>query len=200
LLGFVLAVIVLVFVPGPNTIIILAHSLGGGRKAGFATLAGVETGTLFHTIAAALGFSALLSASPLAFSIVKWAGVVYLAVIGIKTILEPPPDLANAEALPYPVAYRRAVVTNVLNPKVALFFLAFLPQFVRPEQGHVFLQFITLGLVVSAIGIVNGVMLTMLASSLAGWLRRHSGFRRWQQRVVGAILIGLALLLTFNKH
>jgi threonine/homoserine/homoserine lactone efflux protein len=191
---------VLVLVPGPNTIIILAHSLGGGRKAGFATVAGVETGTLFHTIAAALGLSALLSASALAFSIVKWAGVIYLAVIGVKTILEPPPDLANAEAVAYPVAYRRALVTNVLNPKVALFFLAFLPQFVHPERGHLFLQFLTLGLIVSAIGIVNGVMLTLLASSLADWLRKHRGFLRWQQRVVGMILIALALLLTFNKR
>jgi len=87
-----------------------------------------------------------------------------------------------------------------LNPKVALFFLAFLPQFVRPERGHLFLQFITLGLIVSAIGIVNGLMLTMLASSLAGWLRGHVGFRRWQPRIVGMILIGLAVLLTFNKR
>ena len=200
MLGFVLAVLVLVLIPGPNTIIILAHALGGGRKAGFATVAGVETGTLFHTIAAALGLSALLSASAIAFSIVKWAGVIYLAVIGIKTILEPPPELANAEAVRYPVAYRRALVTNVLNPKVALFFLAFLPQFVRPERGHVFLQFVTLGLIVSAIGIVNGVMLTLLASLLADWLRRHRGFRQWQQRVVGAILIGLAAILTFNRR
>jgi len=183
MLEFVLAVIVLVFIPGPNTVIILAQTLGGGRRAGFATIAGVELGTMLHTMAAALGFSALLSASPVAFAIVKFAGVIYLAIVGVRTMFEPPRQIDATKSRPF----RRAFITNVLNPKVAVFFMAFLPQFVRPERGHVFLQFVILGLIVSAVGIVNGLILVMSAFSF-----------HLDKRIVGAILIALAVLLALR--
>jgi len=186
MLEFVLAVIVLVLIPGPNTVIILAQTLGGGRRAGFATVAGVELGTLMHTMAAALGFSALLSTSPVAFAIVKFAGVIYLAIVGVRTMFSPAPAVGRAEARPY-TAFRRAFITNVLNPKVAVFFLAFLPQFVRPERGHVFLQFVMLGLIVSAVGIVNGLILVFAAFSF-----------QIDRRIIGAILIALAVILALK--
>jgi threonine/homoserine/homoserine lactone efflux protein len=160
----------------------------------------VETGTLFHTIAAALGFSALLSASPLAFSIVKWADVVYLAVIGIKTILEPPPDLANAEALPYPVAYRRAVVTNVLNPKVALFFLAFLPQFVVPGRGPIWSQTLALGLVYIVLGLCSDSMYALIGARLGTRFGGRTARLRATRYAEGGILVGLGVLTLALPH
>jgi len=194
LLGFLAAVMVLVLVPGPNTMIILAQGLSG-RAAGLATVAGVELGTMVHTLTAALGLSALLAASPLAFNMVKFAGVAYLAIIGIRTILQEAPQIAGRSNLPVPIAFRRALVTNLLNPKSALFFLAFLPQFVRPARGHVFLQFVLLGMTVSMVGIIFGSTFAIGAGAVAGWLRRHPSFARQQQRVSGGILVTVAIWL-----
>lgn len=193
-LEFVGAVVVLVLVPGPNTIIILAHGLTG-RINGLATVAGVELGTLFHTLAAALGLSALLMTSRFAFNAVKFAGAGYLIAVGIRTMMQPPPQLAGPSLLRPAVAFRRALFTNVLNPKSALFFLAFLPHFVRPEHGHVFAQFMLLGMTVSLVGICIGSTLALTAGSLSRWLERHSAFGRWEQRLMGAALIGLAIRL-----
>ena len=194
LLGFLAAVMVLVLVPGPNTMIILAQGLSG-RAAGLATVAGVELGTMVHTLTAALGLSALLAASPLAFNMVKFAGVAYLAIIGIRTILQEAPQIAGRSNLPVPIAFRRALVTNLLTPKRALFFLAFLPQFVRPARGHVFLQFVLLGMTVSIVGIIFGSTFAIGAGAVAGWLRRHPSFARQQQRVSGGILVTVAIWL-----
>jgi threonine/homoserine/homoserine lactone efflux protein len=201
LLSFLAAVLVLVVVPGPNTIIILAQSIGRGRAAGLATVAGIEVGTFVHTLAAALGLSALLSASALAYSIVKYAGVAYLIVIGIRTLLQPPPDISagSIDELTGLVAFRRALLTNVLNPKVALFFLAFLPQFVRPERGNLALQILVLGLLVSAVSIPFGSLLALAATSMTRWLREHASFARWQQRITGGVLIGLGLRLAVTR-
>lgn len=194
LLAFLSAVLVLVIVPGPNTMIILAQGLSG-RAAGLATVAGVELGTIVHTLFAALGMSALLATSPLAFEVVKFAGAAYLVVIGIRTMMQNAPRIGEPAELPIVVAFRRALVTNLLNPKSALFFLAFLPQFVRPERGHAFLQFVLLGLMVSLVGICIGSVEAIGAGAIAQWLRAHAAFGRWQQRVIGAALIGVALRL-----
>lgn len=201
LLSFLAAVLVLVLVPGPNTIIILAHSIGRGRAAGLATVAGIEAGTFVHTLAAALGLSALLSASALAYSIAKFAGVAYLIVIGVQTLLQPPTDLSagSASELTGLVAFRRALLTNVLNPKVALFFLAFLPQFVRPERGHLALQILLLGLLMSVVSIPFGSLLAIAATSMSRWLRAHSSFGRWQQRITGGVLIALGIRLAVTR-
>jgi threonine/homoserine/homoserine lactone efflux protein len=199
LVGFLTAAIVLVLVPGPNTMIILAQSVGGGRGAGLATVAGVELGTLTHTLAAALGLSALLAASALAFTVVKFAGAAYLMIIGVRAFTQAAQQIAGATQLTKLVAFRRALLTNLLNPKSALFFLAFLPQFVRPERGHVFLQFVALGAIVSGVGIVIGAALALTAGSVAQWLQRHTAFQRWQNRFVGAVLIALGVRLAFIR-
>ena len=200
LLGFVASVMVLVLVPGPNTLIILAQSLSSRRAVGMATVAGVELGTIVHTIAAAFGLSALLSSSPLAFDIVKLAGVTYLLVVGIRTLFEPARLLVSGstEVLGVLVAFRRALLTNLLNPKVALFFLAFLPQFVRPERGHLVLQFMVLGLIVSVVGLGFGSALVLVAESVTHRLRRHPFPGPWQQRVTGGVFIGLAVRLALT--
>jgi len=197
LLGFVAAVMVLVLVPGPNTIIILAQSVGGGRMAGLATVAGVETGTVIHTVAAALGLSALLATSAFAFNAIKLAGAAYLIVVGYRMFRQPSIQLASGPQVSPGLAFRRALVTNVLNPKVALFFLAFLPQFVKAERGDVFLQFVLLGLIVSMVGLFFGSMLALTAGSLTQWLQKNARFESWQQRIAGSALICVGIRLAF---
>lgn len=202
LIGFVAAVAVLVIVPGPNTILILAHSLGGGRRAGLATVLGVETGTLVHTGAAAFGLSAVLSTSAVAFDLVKYAGAAYLALLGIRA-LAGRGRVVLVSASPVPMglsrAFGRAVVTNVLNPKVALFFLALLPQFVRPERGPLVLQFLVLGLVVSAVGLCFGSVLAVAAGTLRRWLSRDVVARRLE-RLTGGVLLGLGVRLALARR
>ena len=199
LMSFVAAVAVLVIVPGPNTFLILTHSLSGGRAAGLATVLGVETGTLVHTTAAAFGLSAILSTSALAFLVVKYVGAAYLVYLGLQALRSGTRGLA-ASPSPVPIttsrAYGRAVLTNVLNPKVAMFFLAFLPPFIHPERGRIALQVFVLGLVVSMVGLVFGVILATMAGSLAAWLSR-SAIARWLQRVTGCLLLGLGVRLAF---
>ncbi|MEO6326324.1 MAG: LysE family translocator [Thermoanaerobaculia bacterium] len=203
ILGFIAAVVVLVIVPGPNTIVILSHSLGGGRAAGLATVLGVETGTLVHTAAAAFGLSALLSTSALAFDCVKYTGAGYLVFLGLRALrgrAEEGLSEPNARApMSLTQAYGRAVLTNVLNPKVAMFFLALLPQFVRPERGHVVMQLLALGLIVSTIGLCFGSLLAILSGSLSRWLSRGS-VGLWQQRVSGSLLLGLGVRLAFVRR
>ena len=201
LLAFVAAVVVLVLVPGPNTMVILAYSLGGRRAVGLATVAGVETGTIVHTLAAALGLSALLAASDVAFAAVRLLGAVYLLVLGARCWRETPElSLAGPSSLGPALAYRRALVTNVLNPKVALFFLGFLPQFADPARGHLVLQFLSLGAIVSLVGLVFGSTLALAATAVTGWLRGHPGFLRWQGRLMGTVFIGLAVRLALSRR
>ena len=199
LAGFVMAVVVLVLVPGPNTMLILAHSLGAGRRAGLATVLGVETATLVHTGAAALGLSAVLSTSALAFELVKYAGAAYLMFLGLRALLGGGHSLlvsTRAMRLKLSQAYARAVVTNVLNPKVALFFLALLPQFVNPERGNLVLQFFILGLIVSAVGLCFGSALAVGAGAIRKWLG-EGAVGRWQERLTGSVLLGLGVRLAF---
>jgi threonine/homoserine/homoserine lactone efflux protein len=201
LLGFTAAVFVLVLVPGPNTMLILAHSVAGGRPAGLATVLGVEVGTVVHTLAAALGLSAILATSAVAFDALKYAGAAYLVWVGLSELRQGRGAVPHAPAeggLRLTHAFRRAVLGNVVNPKVALFFLAFLPQFVRPERGHVVLQFVGLGLIVSAVGFCFGSLLAVAAGAVSGWLR-HATVARWQHRLTGSVLLGLGVRLALVR-
>lgn len=201
LLGFVAAVLVLVLVPGPNTFLILSQTLAGGRAAGLATVAGIEAGTLVHTLSAALGLSAVLSASALAFEVVKYAGVAYLVALGVQALRNgghSPVGLAAPRA-ELPRAFRRALLTNVVNPKVALFFLALLPQFVHPERGGVIVQFLVLGLIVSAVGVCFGSLLACAASRVSAWFRNEA-YARWQRRLTGSVLLALGARLALAQR
>jgi len=180
--------------PGPNTVLILAHSIGGGRRAGLATVAGVELGTLAHTAAAALGLSALLSRSALAFEVVRLVGASVLVILGALELLrEGEPTSAAAPVLSVRRAFVRALVGNLLNPKVAIFFLAFLPQWVDPAHGTMVAQVLVLGAIVSAIGWLSGSMLALTAGAFAAELGRRDRFQRWRRRVGGFALTGLGL-------
>jgi threonine/homoserine/homoserine lactone efflux protein len=194
--AYVLAVLALFLVPGPAVLLTLAQSIGGGRKAGLATGLGIALGDAVHTMMAALGLSALLRTSAAAFQLVKYAGVAYLAYLGIRAWIAPPEKSTmqlDVEPIDPRCAFRRAVWTEVLNPRTALFFVAFLPQFVRPAGGPVVLQLLMLGLVFVALSISYTSALAWMAGSIGPWLVRHAGVARWQGKIIGSVYILLSL-------
>lgn len=181
--------------------LVLSRSLAGGRTVGLATCLGSLVGSLGVVLLAALGLSALLMASDLAFRIVKIAGGLYLVYIGIRTLTEKRGPLARA-ALPITPrqAFVQGVLTDLLNPKTALFFTAFLPQFIHHERGFVTLQFVILGFITVAVLEVYAMALAVSASSVRAWLLRNPGFARWQSRVVGCLFIGLGVRLALARR
>ncbi|KRB02471.1 LysE family translocator [Lysobacter sp. Root690] len=208
LTAYLIAAAVLVFIPGPGTAWIIAQSAAGGTARGVQAAFGLETATLIHALAAGLGLSALLATSALAFEVLKYAGAAYLIWLGIKAWRTPPaPVDATAEPLATDVpaarisarhVYLRSVVTGVLNPKVALFFLAFLPQFVHPERGMVWLQFLVLGALLSMIGMLNSLMLSFAVGRFGR--RFAAGGGRWKERLTGSVFIALGLRLAVQQR
>jgi threonine/homoserine/homoserine lactone efflux protein len=196
LLGlFVVAALVLLLTPGPAVLYIVTRSVEQGRLAGLVSALGVHAGTLVHVLAAALGVSALLVSSALAFDIVKYLGALYLIYIGVRKLMgwDPP---ARGEALPRPSLRRlfgQGVVVNVLNPKTALFFLAFLPQFVDVSKGAVGLQILILGLVFVALGVVSDGLYAVAAGTAGAWLKREGRMLRAERYVSGSVFIGLGV-------
>ncbi|MFG1400237.1 MULTISPECIES: LysE family translocator [Roseixanthobacter] len=202
LLTYVAVVLGLFLIPGPAVLLVLARASVGGRRVGIATGFGIAAGDLLHTVMATLGLSAVLMTSALAFSVVKYAGAAYLIYLGIRALLEHGEDfhLSSARLVDAPLAFRQAVLAEVLNPKTALFFLAFLPQFVHPEQGSVVGQLATLGLVFVAMSAVYTALIALAAGHVAGWLARHRGIGRWQGRVIGVIYLGLGIRLALQER
>jgi threonine/homoserine/homoserine lactone efflux protein len=192
LLVFLGASLLLAVVPGPAVVYIVTRSISQGRTAGVLSAAGVSCGGFVHIAAAALGLSVLVATSVVAFSVVKYAGAVYLVYLGIRR-LRAGEDLA-LEAQPVP--YRRLVfdgaVVNVLNPKSALFFYAFLPQFVDPARGHVAAQIVALGLVFVTVAFSSDATWAVVTGSGAAWLRRP-GAARFTRRLSGGILVALGI-------
>jgi threonine/homoserine/homoserine lactone efflux protein len=191
---FVAAALALLLMPGPAVLYIVARSIDQGRSAGLVSVLGVHLGSLVHVTAAAVGLSSLVVSSAVAFSIVKYAGAAYLVYLGVKALVSrETPGQVEVRAAPLGAMLRQGAVVNVLNPKTALFFLAFLPQFVDPEAGYVALQLVFFGLVFVALGLVTD-SLYALAAGTAGNLMRSSrlllGVRRW---VSGTVFIGLGL-------
>jgi threonine/homoserine/homoserine lactone efflux protein len=201
LLALVAASVALALLPGPSSMLVLSRSLAGGRTVGLATCLGSLVGSLGVVLLAALGLSALLMTSDLAFGIVKIAGGLYLVYMGIRTLTEKHGPLAQA-ALPITPrqAFAQGVLTDLLNPKTALFFTAFLPQFIHHERGFVTLQFIILGFITVAVLEVYAMALAVSASSVRAWLLRNPGFVRWQSRVVGCLFIGLGVRLALARR
>jgi threonine/homoserine/homoserine lactone efflux protein len=195
LLLFCVTAFALIITPGPNQIYIIARSISQGRKAGLLSVLGVDTGTLVHVVAASLGLSALLASSALAFSIVKYAGAAYLIYLGIRTWLSKadPPELSTPKRSSGTRIFLQGMLTNVLNPKVALFFLAFLPQFVNRSSGHVAEQMLLLGIVFTLMGLGVDVVVALLASSARDWLRRRTRVQQIQKWVTGGVYFSLGL-------
>lgn len=197
---FALASLALIAFPGPSVFYILARSFAGGRRAGIVSMLGVEAGGLVHVAAATLGLSALLASSAVAFGVVKYAGAAYLIWLGVAR-------LRSREAPELPPAhdgqvFRQGVMVNVLNPKTALFFLAFLPQFIDPDAGSASLQAAVLGLVFVAIAFVSDGLYALVGGSVADRIRRSPAVRRRLDRASGLVLIGLGAVaaLTGSRH
>jgi threonine/homoserine/homoserine lactone efflux protein len=196
LLLFISAALVLLFIPGPAVLYIVARSVEQGRRAGLASASGIATGTLAHVLAATLGLSALLLSSAIAYSVVKYAGAVYLLYLGIKKFRERPAvrdEVKQVPALPLRRIYAQGILVQVLNPKTAIFFFAFLPQFVNPARGHVSLQFFVLGMIFILLGLSSDSVWALTAGSAAGWLRQNQAFIRNECYISGTVYLGLGM-------
>jgi threonine/homoserine/homoserine lactone efflux protein len=188
---FFAAALVLAITPGPGIFYVLARSLAGGRRAGIHSSLGTFVGGLFHVFAAALGISAILAASAVAFHTVKYAGAAYLVWLGIRMIRTRNAELLVETASPSEGAFRQGVFTEALNPKTALFFLSFIPQFINPDGGHIFLQFVILGAVSVVLNTTADLVVVLLAAPLERKLRNSAPFRRRQRVASGLGMIGL---------
>jgi RhtB (resistance to homoserine/threonine) family protein len=188
--------------PGPDTLYILGRSVAQGREAGIASAFGISLGSIFHTCAAALGLSAILATSAKAFAAVKLLGGAYLIFLGMKMILDRQRELAlpfNFRRRTTLAAFRQGVLTNVLNPKVALFFLAFLPQFIDPASNMKIAAFITLGLTFVTKGTIWCLVLAWCASSFSRRLRNNDTIAQWLNRTAGTLFVSLGLRLATAK-
>ena len=204
LMAYALAATVLVLIPGPGTAWILAQSIAGGTRRGVHAALGLESATLLHALAAGLGLSAVLATSAFAFELVKYLGAAYLVWLGIKAWREKDPAPLAPELPPRAVSgkqvFLRSVLTGVLNPKVALFFLAFLPQFVDPSRGAVPLQFLLLGLILSLIGLCHSLMLAWLVGRVGRRLNASPRLARWMRRATGGLFVALGLRLAVQAR
>ena len=190
---FVGAALLLLVVPGPSVLYIVTQSVSQGRRAGIASVAGITTGTLVHIVAATVGLSALLASSALAFDVIKYLGAAYLIVVGVRRLagLEPEQEPRARRTRDLGRLYRQGIVVNVLNPKTALFFLAFLPQFVDPTRGAAWLQILALGLLFAALGFLSDGTWALVAGALGERLRRSTRFPAAQRYVSGSVFVGL---------
>jgi threonine/homoserine/homoserine lactone efflux protein len=195
---FAIAAFALIVVPGPAVLYIVSQSVGHGRRGGLAAVFGVEIGAFVHVAGAALGVSAIIASSATAFSVLKYAGGAYLVVLGIRRLRQSDSTTAAVPGggRPHSSIFKQGMIVSALNPKTALFFLAFLPQFVDPGRGHVALQAIVLGLLFVAIATVSDAVWAIGAGSLAGLLQASARARRLERRLSGGILIGLGVLAT----
>lgn len=189
---FLSAAIVLAITPGPGIFYVMTRSLKGGRVEGVASAMGTSVGGMFHVVAAALGISIVLAASALAFNLVKYLGAAYLIYLGVKTILSHDDSIGTAKIrrTGYRQAFLQGVTVEVLNPKTALFFLAFIPQFINPE-GVVFAQFLLLGSTSVALNTSVDFIVIAMASPIGQWLKASPRLRAGQRYTTGTGLIAL---------
>jgi threonine/homoserine/homoserine lactone efflux protein len=197
---FAVAATLLLLTPGPAVLYVVARSVEQGRIAGLASVFGITTGTLVHVLASTLGLSALLASSALAFALVKYAGAAYLIYMGVKRILKRADTPASPSKLPKRSLgrlYRDGFIVNLLNPKTALFFLAFLPQFVDPARGEVPVQIAFLGLMFTLMGLTSDGLYALVAGTAGRWVKRNGPYLRWERYVTGSVFIGLGVTAAF---
>ncbi|GAB5468979.1 MAG: LysE family translocator [Rhodospirillales bacterium] len=202
LLVFIPIALALNLTPGADMLFCLGQGIKSGPKAGVAASLGIATGSFLHSLAAGLGLAAAIAAYPLAYEVVRWAGVVYLTWLAIASLREPLTPLAPAKVKRSEVlaAWRSGILVNLLNPKVALFILALVPQFVDPARGSVLLQFLVLGLVLNVGGTVINGLFGGFAGQIGGFLARRALAARILKAVTGLVFLGLALRLATDRR
>ena len=202
---FIGAVVVLVIVPGPDMAYMLARTIVQGRKAGVLAAVGINLGAYVHVAAAVLGLSAVLATSSMAFTVVKWMGACYLIFIGLQALLKKPDSLAfsddQAKTLNAGAIFWQGFWSDVLNPKVAIFFLAFLPQFVDPNNPNatVTSQLLLLGVTSNVVAVGINLLLVQFASAATGGLRKNKRVVTWLRRTMGAVFVALGIRLASEK-
>lgn len=194
---FVLAALLICVTPGPDMVYVVTHGLSQGIRAGLVASLGMAAGMVFHTTAVTLGLAGLVNASPLTYDLVRWGGAVYLAVLGWKTLraARTTPEFADVPRVPLRTVFRRAALTNLLNPKILLFYLAFLPQFTDPARGRLALQFLVLGLVFVLLGLLVDGAVALLSGRIGDWLLRRPAASRRLNEAAGLVFLGLAARL-----
>ena len=192
---FMAAALVLLLIPGPAVLYITARSASQGRMAGLVSVLAIETANFTQAVAAALGLSAILLSSALAFDIVKYLGAAYLIYLGIRKLVSRTEEIENETVQPESLRriYWQGFAVNILNPKTAFFFLAFLPQFVDPQKGNVTAQTLLLGAIFVGLAIITDSMYALLASSLAGRLKGNKNFQSGGRYFSGLVYIGLGI-------
>ncbi|MEM9107923.1 MAG: LysE family translocator [Pseudomonadota bacterium] len=201
LITYLAVLIGFVFIPGPAVLLTLARASSGGTRVGIATGLGIAIGDIIHTAMVVLGLSAIILASAFLFNLIKYLGAAYLIYLGIRAILEKPhfEGMAGAPRLTPARALRQAVLAEVLNPKSAMFFLAFLPQFVNHANGAVALQLTILGVLFVVMGLVSTVTVAVSAGSVGTFLRRNPVILRWQGKFTGTIYCALGVRLALQE-
>lgn len=209
-LGFVLAAVLLNLTPGTDSVYIITRSISQGQKAGLYSVLGITSGSLIHTLLAALGLSVLLASSPMAFMIVKYIGAAYLCYLGLKMLLSKPPSaivnnlpkdkaILNQHKIDNWQIYKQGVLTNLFNPKVALFFIAFFPQFIDAHYAYGMVSFLILGLTFASTGLIWCTCLALLAARFSKKLREKPSVETILNKISGIIFVGLGIKLLTEK-
>ena len=188
--------------PGNDMIYVASRSAGQGIKAGIVSAFGIMAGCFVHILAAVVGLSAIISKSALAFDIIKWLGALYLVYLGIRSLVNKKQSMEITKVdrlLSYTNIFWQGVITNVLNPKVALFFLAFLPQFIVANSTWMHVEILFLGTWFNTSGLLVNICVACLLGRMSNWLSQHQGFLYWQEKITGFVLIGLGIKVALSK-
>ena len=200
--AFLIASILLNMVPGVDTFYVLGRSIAQGRMIGIASVCGISGGALFHTVMVAIGLSAIITASATAFLVIKLIGAAYLIYLGFKMFFSDNHKINNSSSFSssgFFSAFKQGLLTNALNPKIAMFFLAFLPQFVSPETQSKLLSFFVLGLTFVLTSTIWGLGLAWFSASISGKLRANPSYLNYLNKIAGTILIGIGIRLAVEK-
>lgn len=198
---FIIACILLNMTPGSDTMYILGRSISQGEKAGVLSALGIGAGCIVHTLLAGFGLSLIVAQSEMAFNVIKYLGAAYLFYLGVRMILSSREQALHRNELPVNMkkVFMSGVITNVLNPKVALFFLAFLPQFVETNQADSPVPFLLLGATFTTTGTAWCIGLALFASMLAIRIRQNPSIKKWLDRITGTLFVGLGIKLAFQS-
>ncbi len=202
---FLSAALALAFAPGPGMLYVLSRTISGGRSAGVASTLGAATGGMVHVFGAALGVSAILATSAVAFSIVKYLGAIFLIYLGIKMILSSFKNIDSEiglsqeqQQVDMKSAFYQGIVSEILNPKTAIFFLAFIPQFVQPTEGNLFGQFVLLGVIIVILNTIPDFLISFFSKPIENLWNTSARFRKTQQATSGVCFVGLGVYLALS--